>query len=314
MNKNQEIIKLAKEIIDDVELRRASAGDLVSKASRLASLVNDSSIKEWLNYEKYGFSNTASSINLMKKTGRTYNEQTKIGMWGSIYTQEMLIDNALAELEVIKSFKPSGTYSALQFQNQLQQVKTLNLSINTYRRICTIVTSSIQDFASKIYYSYKFGQKADSLIKKYQETTLKAIIKYFPELKESLEVIENNSSGANSRQRSAAGLECRNILINLSNKLWKNNQKEYKCRDGQTIKIQNEKNKLIAYVDIKMGNTNEGKAKAKKLFGVIHEVFALGGKSKRNIHETELSTTIIDIYVFLNDLATYTDLKPLKRV
>ena len=59
----------------------------------------------------------------------------------------------------------------------------------------------------------------------------------------------------------------------------------------------------------KWGTTNEGKARAKKLFGIIHEVFTLGGKSKRKIEEKELSTVIVDVYVFLNDLVSYTDLK-----
>ena len=136
MEQNEEIINLAKEIIGDAELKRIQVASLVSKASRLASLVNDTTLKEWLNYEKYGYSDSKESIAYMERTGRTYDETTKIGLGGSISTQEDAIEGSLAELDVVKNFKPGGTYSTLQFQNQLQQVKTLNRSISTYKRIC----------------------------------------------------------------------------------------------------------------------------------------------------------------------------------
>lgn len=94
--------------------------------------------------------------------------------------------------------------------------------------------------------------------------------------------------------------------------LWKVKNSTYTCRDKEVIKIENEKNRLIAYVDTKMGTSHEGKARAKKLFGIIHEIFTLGGKSKREIDEKELSTAIVDVYVFLNDLISYTDMKPVE--
>ena len=215
-------------------------------------------------------------------------------------------------MEVVKQFQPSGTYSALQFNNQLQQIKNITATISTYKRICSLVASKIQDFATQIYYTYKFGQKADSILEEYKKTALEGIVKHFPELNQSFEIINKNTSNSNSRGWSAAALETRNIFTYLAEKLFTAKMSSYKCRDTQVIKVENEKNKLIVYVDTKMGTSKEGRARAKKLFGIIHEIFTLGGKSKRKIDKKELSTVIIDTFVFLNDLISYTDLKPIE--
>ncbi|MDO8621547.1 MAG: hypothetical protein Q7R31_04710 [Candidatus Levybacteria bacterium] len=312
MEQDKEIINLAKEIIDDAELKRGSVESLVFKATRLASIVKDENIKIWLALEKFGYSEREPDLTYMAMTGRSYDKVTHIGLFGSISTQEAAIEASLAEMEVVKNFKPNGTYSSLQFNNQLQQIKNLTAARAIYKRICSVVASSIQDFATKIYYTYKFGQEADSILEEYRKTVLDGIAKYFPDLNQSFEVINKNSNNSNPREWSVATLESRNILIYLSGKLWTSREANYKCRDKQPIKVENEKNKLIAYVDMKMGASKEGKARAKKLFGIIHEIFTLGGKAKRKTEKKELSTVIIDTFVFLNDLMSYTDLKPIE--
>lgn len=311
MEQNVEIINLAKEIIDDAELKRGSVESLVFKATRLASLVKDESMEIWLALERFGYSDKEPDLTYMALTGRTYDKVTRYGYWGAISTQENGIEASLAEMEVVKNFKPNGTYSSLQFNSQLQQIKNLTTAISNYKRICSLVASRIQDFAMKVYYTYKFGQEADSILEEYKKTAIEGIAKYFPDLNQSFEVINKNIGNSNPREWAAAALESRNIFIYLSGELWKSKKTSYECIDGRKIKIENEKNKLIAFIDTKMGATHEGKARAKKLFGIIHEIFTLGGKSKRKIEKKELSTIIIDTFVFLNDLISYTDLKPI---
>ena len=73
MEREEEIINLAKEIIDDAELKRGSVESLVFKATRLASLVKDEDIKGWLVLEKFGYSNKEPDLTYMARTGRTFN-------------------------------------------------------------------------------------------------------------------------------------------------------------------------------------------------------------------------------------------------
>ncbi len=105
--------------------------------------------------------------------------------------------------------------------------------------------------------------------------------------------------------------ECRNIFIKLSGQLWKKTEKEFERSTGETIKIRGkEKNMLIAYVDTKIGFKKLNRARNTKLCGIIHEIFNFGGKQKREIGKEEAETSVINTYIFLNEIISHTDLKP----
>lgn len=166
------------------------------------------------------------------------------------------------------------------------------------------------EFVMRVYYTYLFGQEASSILDDYKKRVSNEILKRFPELKDSFEVINENINSINPRDWAAVASECRNILIKLSGQLWKKTEKEFTRPNGDVIKIEGEKNMLIAYVDTKVGWPNLNKARDEKLCGIIHEVFGIGGKQKREIDKNEVSTSVVDTYIFLADLITYTDLQP----
>jgi hypothetical protein len=47
-------IELAADLLDDIELSRLKAEELLLKAARLARLVDDSETGKWLRFELYG--------------------------------------------------------------------------------------------------------------------------------------------------------------------------------------------------------------------------------------------------------------------
>lgn len=312
MRKNKEIIKLAKEILSETETRSGSVEGLVFKAYRLAKLVNNELMLVWLSLEKFGYSDKEPDITYMKETGRTFNEQTRIGYWGSISSQEVAIEESLAKIEIIKNFKPSGTYANIQFSGQLQQVKNLYGMISFYKGICSKVVSNIQEFATNVYYAYKFEQKAGSILDEENKKATDKILKRFPDLNKYFEVIDKNIASSNPRDWAAIASQCRSIFVNLSGELWKVGKKEYKCKDKEIIKTNGEKNKLIAYIDTKIGSSRTERAKAVRLFKTIHEIFTIGGKSKKGITRNELSTIVTHTFIVLSDLSTSTDLEPVK--
>jgi len=309
MRESKEIIKLAKEIIDETESRKGSVESLVFKAYRLAKLVNNETMLTWLSLEKYGYSDREPDLTYMKTTGRTFNEQTRMGYWGPISAQESAIETSLAEMEMVKSFKPSGDYANIQFSGQQQRVRNLAIQVSFYKNICSKVVSTIQEFATNVYYTHRFKQEAVSILEKERKETTDKLLKRFPDLKEYFEVINKNIDSSNPRDWAAIASQCRSILINLSNKLWKVGEKKYKCKDGDLIETNKEKNKLIAYIDTKIKGSKTERAKAVRLFKTIHEIFTIGGKSKRTIKRSELSTIVTQTFIFLSDLSVSTDLK-----
>lgn len=311
MNKEEEIIDLAKEIIEATENRKISVESLVFKACRLAKITNNEKILEWLVLEKYGYCDKEPDITYMKSTGRTFDEKTRIGQWGPISRQELEIEKSLMEIEIIKGFKPSGQYANVQFGAQQQRVQNLANTISFYKGICSKVTAYIQDFAVNVYSTYKFKQKSLSIIDKKQTESTNKIVEKFPTIKDFFEIINNNMESNNAKDWSAVALQCRNILIFLSDELWKKTGK-YKCKDGDSIETNTEKNKLIAYIDTKIGGSKTERAKAVRLFKTIHEIFTIAGKAKRGIGKEELSTIVTQTFIFISDISNSTDLEAVK--
>lgn len=70
-SQSKHILELARELLDDIELRRDSAEYLILKTSRLARLVGSEEIKYWLNLEMQGYnSSNEISLKYMEITGR----------------------------------------------------------------------------------------------------------------------------------------------------------------------------------------------------------------------------------------------------
>ena len=68
--RNEHIIRLAAELLDDIELNKLGPEALVLKASRLARLAGTEEIREWLSYELGGYSNTEVGRKYMTATRR----------------------------------------------------------------------------------------------------------------------------------------------------------------------------------------------------------------------------------------------------
>jgi hypothetical protein len=312
MNKNKEIIKLAEQIIEETETTKPSAKKIVYMAYRLAKLVDDKSMTDWLKLEKFGYGNKEPDLTYMRQTGRTYNPTTKIGLWGSISVQEDEIARKIIEIDHLKSFKPSGQWANVQFSGYQQQISTKLSSLAVYRRICSSVISYVQEFATNIFYTYSFQESAVSIIDQEREKAMKKLFSRFPNLSDYFEVINEGVKSNNEKNWSASALQCRNILTYLSDELWKVKEKNYKCRDGDLIETVNEKNKLIAYIDSKIFGSRTNKSKALRLFKTVHEIFTIGGKSKRKIDRVEFITIVSQTYIFLVDLTNSTDLLPVE--
>lgn len=119
MTKNEQIIALALEVLEDAEMLRTSVESLVLKASRLARLVDDEESQLWLWHERHGYNDTDEvSLKYLELTSRWIGFSTKKAYFAAINIHEAMIENHKDELDIVKQFIPSGTYSTIQLQDQ----------------------------------------------------------------------------------------------------------------------------------------------------------------------------------------------------
>lgn len=304
-----EIISLAKDILDDAELGRISAEALVLKATRLARLVKHENMIAWLALEKMGYSDKEPDLSWMDYTGRTYDKTTRIGYWGSIAMQEAGIEAAEAEMDVVKNFKPSGTYSAMQLYNQQEQTRKLATSISTYKRIRSRVIATIQDFASNIYYEKLFSQQSGDIFVQYSNQIDSLLADSVGEVLIMLPSVFERLNADDNEAVNQALLSCRRILDAFINKLYPPSLEKITL-DGDELIVDAEKtkNRYRVYVN----QRTKSKSVIKKIIG---NIITLYDRTSTAVHEDvtrgEAKALVLSLYVTLGEILTLGDIPKL---
>jgi len=291
VNKNEVIVSLAKDILRKIKKDNTKLSNILLQAAELSHLVG---LDGNIDYFKEGSQKVEKSQVYLDTFSSTI-EAAK--------DPNISITSA-NPTENVGWSAPKGNY--LERKSILLKQQNAVQTIGSYK-------SETYEFVMKVYYTYLFGQEVGSILDSYKNIISKNILMKFSQFKSGFETISQNINGQNSRNWAAAASECRNILIILSSELWKRKKENFKRSKGKIIKVggKNKKNKLIAYIDTKINSSNNiKKSKKEKLYAIIHEIFDIGGKQKRNINKNEVSTSVVDLYIFLAELINCTDLKP----
>ncbi len=62
VNRQQEALRVAEEVLTDIELERLKASEVVLKASRVARLVGHADLETFLGYERNGYPTDGTSL------------------------------------------------------------------------------------------------------------------------------------------------------------------------------------------------------------------------------------------------------------
>jgi hypothetical protein len=227
-NKNEHILALAHEIIDDAELSRCPVSALVLKASRLARLIGDEEVISWLGWERSGYDNTPLARQYMARTSRWINVDKDEAYWGTITEQEALIETNRMNIEALRGFQPHGEYATIQQANHHTKLDNLRVNIAWGTAIVARVRGLVQDFATRVYYEALFGSAAEGIFEQYRlhvDASLSAtagdVFKKFPHVFERLGV-------GDAEAVSHALTSCRRIIDGLADAL-------YPARDGTAL-------------------------------------------------------------------------------
>jgi len=302
MERNKEIINLAKEILDDAELGKGSTEALVFKATRLARLTKHEEMLIWLDLERFGYSDKEPDLSYMDMTGRFYNKTTRIGYWGSIATQEAAVEANLAEMEVVKNFKPNGEYSSLQFNGQQNKIRTLANSVAFYKKIRSRVVAMIQEFATNIYYEKLFSQKANDIFTQFSEKIDNLLANKTGDILSMLPSVFERLNSDDREAISQALLSCRRILDGFINNLYPPSDIPVKIEEEElVVNKEKNKNRYIAYIS----NRTKSKSLKEKL---VKNIFMLYDRTSTAVHDSvtrdEARALFLQVYITLGEILT----------
>jgi hypothetical protein len=172
LSKNDQIIALALELLEDAEMSRISVDAMVMKASRLARLAGDAEAELWLYYERHNYSDSEEiSLKYLRLTQRWLDEPAKKAYFAGVAVHESVFQLNRDQLEIVKGFVPSGQWAAGQFQTQQQKAAELTNNMMYTQRILSAVRAQIHDFATRIYHERLFSHQAESIFEQVPESS-----------------------------------------------------------------------------------------------------------------------------------------------
>jgi len=163
------------------------------------------------------------------------------------------------------------------------------------------------DRASKTLVTAKFGAAIDTIFRDYQKVVGAALSNL--EIDDHLETAYRNLKGGDEASWRAAALSCRNVLQDLSAKLWRVECDDYNM-GGELISVKSDRvrNRLRAYMHVKGLNRDDTPV------ALLDPVYAQASAAKIKCSYEDARSVLIVTYLFLAELIRQTDMKPVTEI
>jgi len=169
------------------------------------------------------------------------------------------------------------------------------------------IVDELFDRASKIMVKARFGSAIDTIFRDYQRTVGSALSNL--EIEDHLGTAYKNLKGGDEASWRAAALACRNVLHDLSTKLWCVQCGDYNFDGGQgLVKLNNPRIKLRAYM------REKGLNKKDTAVALLEPVYADASAAKTKCSYEDARSVLIVTYLFLAELIRQTDMKPVTEI
>lgn len=165
-SKSEHVTLLARELLDDIELSRLSAEQLLLKSTRLAG---SDEMKKWLSFEIGGFnSKDEISLRYMSKTGRWTDYENKKGYWVPLAQLDASIKSQEITLKIMTMPDTSGGAAMAIMHAYQKAVSAATGNISKLSGIRSRVLGLLHSFVTEIHYEKEFDNLAESIFEKYK--------------------------------------------------------------------------------------------------------------------------------------------------
>jgi len=188
--------------------------------------------------------------------------------------------------------------------------KTVAVGQWEIRRILGDITEELFDRASKTLVTARFGSAIDTIFRDYQRGVNDMLSNL--EVQDHLDTAYRNLKGGTEASWRAAALACRNVLLDLSKKLWRAKGDTYdglSSPDGKPMSVKSDKprNRLRAYMHAKGLHSDDVPV------GTLDAVYAQASAAKGKYSYEDARSVLIVTYLFLAELMRQTDMQPVRK-
>jgi hypothetical protein len=292
-NKTEEVISLAREVINDCEKPEVSFTALLPKAWRLAYLGGITEMSKWLEYEQHGYKpDDPDALKCAALVGRA---------------QYASIDPGMFEPALILLNELGTVFQAHQGPLQLDPVTrgVVIYAAQRKQRIRTIlghVKSRIHEFATQVYYERLFSGAAQGIFDSYRAGVDGMLAKTAPEIPEMLPAVFERLEGGTQEEVSQALHTCRRILIAVADSLYTPSNTAVTI-GGKPFQVgaKHYDNRLYVYAALR----TQSRSRRERLYNSIFDLTVrINAGEHDDVTPQEARALVIQTYLLLGEMVT----------
>lgn len=322
MNKNEEIIRLSEEIIEDFELKRIPYQNIFLKCLRLCRLTNNEIGITLFKFETSGYPHieekkvTNQAWEISKIAGRHY-FATVDGKKQEYMTSELIGDlekeNYNTEIYLKASVDPNVSLSSSNPNQYLHPpLGNKNERLKAYQRLnrntgtITAIVGHLYDFMLNIRNSIIYGNYMETMFESYKKDVDTKLSIRCPEAIKRLNSAYENIQTGNEQNWNNALHACRRLLEDLADSLYP--EREPLLENGKTILLgkQNYKNRLIQYIKENNKSKTFSLVISSSLDKVCDELDSIYDSTNKGSHsdlaKDEAQRYLIHVYILVSDI------------
>jgi len=220
-SKSQHVLELSRELLDDIELSRLQAEQLLLKASRLARLAGSDEIRAWLRFEMSGYnSSDPIALKYMGVTGRWTDYEKKEGYYGPLAQQEATITAYTAQLASMRTPDVAGEWANLAITNITNSMSAISKAVSRLSGIRSKVLGRLHTFASEVFYEKQFETLAESIFERWQNGVDVLLAEHCGPVLEKIPSVMSRLSEGDPESVSQALTTCRRIIDSFADSIY----------------------------------------------------------------------------------------------
>lgn len=250
VGRQEEALRVAEELLADIELERLKASEIALKASRVARLVGHEGLNEFLGHERKGYPTDGSANEWIDRTGRWSLQEEGKFYPASIANVEALI---AAAHEAVEALRGGGNYSGdaalLASREHDQRIGSHTTAAATWSGIRGQVVATIYDMVVEIYHELLFSELQATLFADTQTKVDGSLSAASGSALDKIERVSDRLRDGDPESVSQALATCRRLIDSCADHLFPGQSEPYAVGDELTLNVgqQNVLNRLQAF-------------------------------------------------------------------
>ncbi|WP_084774465.1 AbiTii domain-containing protein [Nonomuraea candida] len=306
MDRQAEALRVAEQLLDDIETKRLKASEIILKSSRLARLSGHDELHELLEFERDGYPNDGRAKNWIDRVGRRSSSDD-----GKFYSAPLVkIESSVeATRSALTAMQGGGNYSgewaSIAGREHDQKIAAQATALATMTAICGQVVSVVYGMVVEIYHELLFSQLQASLFSSVQTRVDGSLAAAGGNSLSKIEKISDRLRDGDPESVSQGLTTCRRLIDSAADNLFPPRESPFDI-GGQEIAVgsSNVLNRLQAFV-FEAGASQSRRDRIRRALKDLYGRCSAGTHAEVDVEEARF--VFLQTYVILGEIMSLKD-------